>query len=347
VPLFRRVTLEALPLAFPLILGTFTACRDTPLAFGPTAATAHTNAADLFTALQERFTDVQRTPKFAAARSALARAALTPSRIYNDTTVWTTMTPDGQRALVLAGTFADNHYRFSAHPSVPPPQHLGDARHEMRLTRVDRDQYEWNTSVSNALGAITADDIAHVLASMLSTAATNTPDNIRAGYQTTFPATTAVLSRLFSLDVIRITPLGDSTSAVTLGISLHPDRLAARHPAYAAYIEKYVSPARARLTLMDHAGTVWWTMQGIKNTLTVTFRATYDGHLAPLTGPARPLPDSLTLRSDLHVKIWIFGVTINNLLSQFTVLHPRTSAAGSWYSNASPSGTSPSPPIAS
>src|SRR5829696_10312843 len=84
--------LRATTLAAALIGGS--ACRDVGPAFGPSIPAARANAEGLFGGIAQRFTNVQRNPKFAVARGKLGKNALTPSVIYNDTSVWTQMSSD-------------------------------------------------------------------------------------------------------------------------------------------------------------------------------------------------------------------------------------------------------------
>jgi hypothetical protein len=107
------------------------ACHDTPTAFAPAGATeaARTNANGFFTALEERFTNVQRSPRYAVARRTMARDAFAPSRVIDDTTVWNGTDPANDlRSLTVRGTFTDNRYILNddrvapVHPARPPRQ---------------------------------------------------------------------------------------------------------------------------------------------------------------------------------------------------------------------------------
>src|SRR5215211_3131060 len=82
------------------------ACRDVGPAFGPTIPAARTNAEQLFGGIAERFTNVERNPKFRIARGKLGKYALTPSAIFNDTSVWTAIGPGSTRTVTIEGEFA-------------------------------------------------------------------------------------------------------------------------------------------------------------------------------------------------------------------------------------------------
>ena len=94
------------------------ACRDVGPAFGPTIPAARANADGLFGGIAQRFTNVQRNAKFTVARGKLGKNALTPSAIYNDTSVWTAMGNDGTRTVTVEGGFLNNRYFFAAKPGA-------------------------------------------------------------------------------------------------------------------------------------------------------------------------------------------------------------------------------------
>ena len=106
-----------------------------------------------------------------------------------------------------------------------------------------------------------------------------------------------------------------------LDLDRHAAGLDATYPAYAAYLRKYVSPAKLRFSLSDSASGAWFELALNHDVVTMDFRATRDGHFAPLTGAVRPMPDSLQLLSDIHGKVWIFSVGMSELLADFTVIH--------------------------
>jgi hypothetical protein len=251
----------------------------------------------------------------------MARAALSPSRIYDDTAVWTDTTPAGRRDLLTAGTFAGDHYVFTPQPVVPPPSRLGDGRHDIQLGRLAPGQYEWTTDVLSAVGPITGEDLARITTSMLASAATHTDGDLRAGALATFPHAASVLTRLYSFDSLQRTPLDDGSAALRLVFGVHPDRLKPTHPHFAAFLDKYVGRSRIHCIFLEQDTTRWFEFDVDHDHVTLALRATRDGHLAPSSGAARPIPDSLTLRSDLHTKSWIFGVGLSNLLASFTIVH--------------------------
>src|SRR5205823_7896241 len=94
-----------------------TACGGAIGALGTTPTAARTSADVMFSALAARFEDVQRPPKFAEARNKLGRWALTPSKLMNDTVVWTHMA-DSARTLTLSGSLVNARYNITPHAVV-------------------------------------------------------------------------------------------------------------------------------------------------------------------------------------------------------------------------------------
>ncbi len=231
------------------------------------------------------------------------------------------MPPDGPHTVAISGHFAGNHYILALVPDAPAPTHFADARHVIRLTQLAHNQYEWSTSVEQTLGPITADDLDRVAGSMLTTAATTPGPALAAESRTTFPRAAAALGKMFSIDTVATTPHDDGSATIHLAYGIHANTLQPTYPAFAAYLRKYVSPARLRFSLTDATAATWFDLLLNHDEITIDLRATRDGHLAPLTGPIRPMPDSLDLLSDIHGKVWIFSVGMTELLADFTVLH--------------------------
>jgi hypothetical protein len=317
-----------------LLLATTTsvACRDAATAFGPSPATAAANARDVFAAMAMRFTNVQRAPRFARARGKLGRYALTPSKIYDDTSIWLpAATGAGDvRALTLEGSFAGGRYVFVPRAEVPLPSRLGESRHAMRLRRIGDNEYEWATAVDQGVGTgLRAAQLEDVYGALLASAVRHGGDGaVRADYRAAFPRTAAALGQLFSLDGVRTTPAADGSAAVLVTVRLHPERLHARYPAFEQYVTKYVVPSRYHLTLRDGLRARWFDAAADRGVLTVLLRATPDGRMAPLDGPARAMPDSLTLTADFSTHILVFDVGVSDLKAAFVVR--RTAHERGW-----------------
>jgi hypothetical protein len=81
-------------------------------------------------------------------------------------------------------------------------------------------------------------------------------------------------------------------------------------PHLAAYVDKWVTPSRYHVELVDGRGGRWLDARAGKGTLTFRMRLR-GGELLALDGPARPLPDALQLRTDasVHFMLWDVGVS--------------------------------------
>ncbi|MEP6551140.1 MAG: hypothetical protein ABJB95_08145, partial [Gemmatimonadales bacterium] len=77
-----------------LIAAASGACREVAPAFGPNIPLARQNAEEFFYSVGSRFTSIQRPPRVSRARQQFGHYALTPSGVYNDTTVWLSIGPD-------------------------------------------------------------------------------------------------------------------------------------------------------------------------------------------------------------------------------------------------------------
>lgn len=305
--------------AASVILGATAACRDVGPAFGPTIPAARANAEGLFGGIAQRFTNVQRNPKFSVARGKLGKNALTPSLIFNDTSVWTAIGPDDTRSVTVEGEFHNNRYLFSAKPTASVPDSAGDSRHLMVLRRLKDDEFTWLTNVDIAGGTITADDFRNVVSALMKSGERRAPAAVRADYRESFPRTTAALGRLFSLDTLKLVRDVDSATTITLGVRLDPATLRPAMPAFADYLAKYATESRYRAVVTDKRGVRWIEVRGADNFLTLKVR-TLDGHFAPLTGAPRAIPRDLLLESDFTTKILLFHVGYTRMVSELTLI---------------------------
>ena len=309
-------------LAATLVALSASGCRNVAPAFGGTPAEARANADGMLTALEQRFTGVERSPKFARGRAKMFAHALVPSRIYDDTAVWNGTDPaTGLRSLTVIGHFDAGHYRFTDVPlaNAPIPTQLGDARHTIALGKLTGNEYSWSTDVVSDWGTITGPDLIHVLNAILATAATHSESELRTNYRSAFPRTTEALGRLMSLDTIRVSPAGDSSARLTLVCTIHPDQIKQTFPAYSAYLTKYSTPARFSITLVEPDSTRWLEIAQEQNHLTIALRATAAGHLAPFIGPPRAMPASMIVRSSWFEKMSVFTIGMSDLDADFTL----------------------------
>lgn len=325
-PAARRATPIALAVAASLALG---GCRAAVLAYGSNVAAAKANADAFAAALEARFTNVARNPKFSAARMRIARYAFAPSKLGNDTSIWTglrTTRTGVDRDLEVQGGLTGAQYLFAARRSVPMPVRTGDSRHLIALEQLAENDWAWRTRVDNAIGAMPpsrADDITRAL--FLS--AERPAAAVRADYHTMLPRTTAALGRLFTIDSIATVPQGDGSTLVTLEITVSGDRLKRGFPAFAKYIRNYVEPARYRYRLTDRRGADWFDAEARNQLLTVRFRS-HDGQLQPIVGTARRMPDTLQIHVDALAKISVFTVGVTNMQGEF--VHTNNARERGW-----------------
>lgn len=307
------------PVALALVILLTGACRDVGPAFGPTIPAARTNAEQLFGGIAQRFTNVERNPKFRVARGKLGKNALTPSVIYNDTSVWTAMGADNTRTVTVEGEYSANKYVFSAKPTTTMANAPGDSRHTMVLRKIKDDEFDWYTNVDISAGTITASDMKNVVSALMKSAEHRSPNAIRADYRESFPRTTAALGRLLTLDSLRVTNDPDGASTIYLGIRLTPDKIKSTMPAFAQYLDKYATESKYKSVVLDKRGVRWIELAGADNFITLKLRS-IDGHFAPLTGPLRPIPDDLTLDSEFTTKILLFHVGFRKLIGDVDVI---------------------------
>ncbi|HET6761838.1 MAG TPA: hypothetical protein VFH13_07035 [Gemmatimonadaceae bacterium] len=295
-------------------------CRQVAPAFGPNIPGARQNAEEFFYSIGSRFTNIQRPPRIIHARAQFGHYALTPSGIYNDTSIWLAVGPDSTRIFGDEGRFAYDRYIVTARLSNTQPDALTESREIIRLRKLSGNEYEWFTNVDVALGRIGARHISAVLAAALEAGEGRSPAAIRADYTTNFPRTTAALSRLFRIDTLRATPDSEGATTYDLAIRLTPDILKATMPQYAAYIDKYIGKGTYRITLTDKAGARWFDARAANYYVHFKVRSK-GGHFAPLDGAVRPMPEALTIRLDMSMKILIFTVGWTDMRGEFNVIN--------------------------
>ena len=310
----RTSLLLACALALPLA-----ACRESAPAFGSNTDDARQGADQLFTALGDRFNTVYRQPRYNVARIKLAHYALAPSKIYDDTSVWVVRQGADRFILANAGR-QDPHYVIHAEPKVVFPEKPGDARHIIRLRKLVDDEYLWTTDVDFGIGRITAPQFADVLAGLYRATGSHSEALLRANYRAAFPRSSAAFGKMFSIDTLHAEPRADGSALVTFVARIDSDRLKPGYPYFAAILEKYIRPATYHLTFTDRRGARWMEMEAKNFLLSFRFRAR-DGHLVPMDGAARPMPDELIMTGQVFAKVRIFTVGVTDLVADVTWLH--------------------------
>jgi hypothetical protein len=295
-------------------------CDGAARAFGPAPAAARAHVDDFFGGLAVRFVDVQRSPKFATARGKLARHALSPSRLWGDTSVWTAQATNA-RTLELEGRSDGRRYLFRAAPLVAAPDRPGDARHVMRLVSLGAEgEWQWNTAVEHAVGRVRAGDVASAMTLGIAQLARPQAD-LRPVLRGGLPRTAAALGRLLTLEEARSTALADGSRVVEIRARFETARLKATMPAFAAYVDKWIHPSKMAFALTDARGAArWLDLRLGKDVLTIRLRTRADGELLALEGPARPMPDTVQLWSDVRVHYLVFDVGMDELIGEMTTV---------------------------
>jgi hypothetical protein len=242
-----------------------------------------------------------------------------PSKVFEDTAAWTGSS-GAVRLLETQGHYADGRYLLASHPGVPAPRNPADARHLTTLSKLTDGEYRWDTTVDFALGIARPTEIATVLSRLIASGERANEREARAALLAGAPRTAAALGTAFSLDSLRPTPLADGSTEVTLVIAVRSDLLKGRYPAFADYLRKYVEPAQYRALVSDRAGVAYADVSARERLLTIRVR-TMHGQIVALTGPPRPMPDSLVLAADFKTKIKHFTVGFHALSME--LLHAR------------------------
>lgn len=309
-----------------IVLGSASACRGALSAYADSPPAAEQAADDFAAGILLRFSTPERDPSFGYARMRIARYALAPSKLVDDS-VWSKVTP-ARYAVVAHGRYTGGRYVFTARPEVPLPSRLGDSRHAVELDTLPDGDWRWRTQVDHAVGRMTPHAMADILTALMRSAE-RPAEQIRADYRATLPRTTAALGRLATLDTVRTERQADGSTLVTLGIQLAPDRISAAFPNFARFLKKYVSPARYSYVLRDpslpgmHARDRWFVAEADRDLLMLRFRSR-NGVLQPLDGPARAMPRSLALEARASAKVSMFTVGVTELFGRFTFVNTPT-----------------------
>jgi len=295
------------------------ACREVAPAFGPNLPFAKQNADEFFYSVGSRFTNIQRPQRILRARQQFGHYALTPSGIYNDTTIWLSIGPDSARLFGDEGHFAVDRDIVNTALSNEAPDALTESREIVRLRKLSDNEYEWFTNVEVALGRIGAKHIADVLTAALDAGEGKTSAAIRANYTSSFPHTVAALGRLFTIDTLRVTPDAEGATTFDIAIRLTPDILKATMPHYAAYIDKYISKGKYHITLTDKSGAHWFDAAAANYYMHFKVRSK-NGHFMPIEGGIRSMPEELTIQLDMSMKIALFTVGWTDMIGDFELI---------------------------
>lgn len=295
------------------------ACGRGPSAFGETPASARAGATDFFGALALRFGPLTRTAKLEALRPRLVRHSLSPSKIFDDTTLWSSQSGESRTMQVAGGRTTSGGYLLAHRPRVGAPARAGDGRATIQLSRLGDGEFAWHSVDELAVGGTSAASLGAVLVRTFAAIEGMPPYVIRAGYRQALPHTTAALARYITIDSIRSVRQADGASLLDFTIRLDPERLKQTMPHFAKYAREYISPARYRLSLTDRTGALWLEAVARDDVLRLRFR-TLEGMLVPIGVPPRPLPDELHVNLDFFAKVMVFTVGISELTGDLRIV---------------------------
>jgi hypothetical protein len=325
----RRAARESLPrvLATALLIAA-SACADGFRALGNPAA-AEAKATLLLGALATRYLPVERDARYDTARIKLAKAALVPSRVWDDSAVWTARPGPATRVLNIQGGLVGGHYRLEARPALGPATAPGESRHSIALERLGESVFRWDTQVGFAIGAVTGPEVGAVFGALLGAGEGKSATDLRADYRAAFPRAAAAWGRGFSVDSLDLSPGGGpGLTSVTLTIAFHPERLQPTYPAFSQYLDRYLKPAKYHFVLADRSGATLFDIVGRDRAMTLRYRVARGIGLVSLSGVPRPLADTLQLRADASLKVKLFTVGFHNLATDFVIT--RTAHERAW-----------------
>ena len=312
-----------------LMLTALSACGPAAAAsLGDSPDAARLNTRDFFGALALRLGPLTRSERLTVIRPRYVRGSLVPSRIFDDTVVWTRR-EGATRTVVIAGSAtADSRYLLDVRPDAGVPHGVADSRHIMQLRRLGKHLYEWRSSDELAVGDASPAALDLLRRRLLGSGEGRSGLEIRQLWLRGLPRTTAALGRLFAADSVTTTVLPDQTTLVALRISMDATHLAADLPDFARWIDKYGATSRYRMVLEDHDGTPYGLFSLADRVIRIRLR-TRGGVMQPLSGPASSGDiDSLRLRVDVTSKSMVFTVGVSNLL--IDVVPIRTPTERGW-----------------
>ena len=295
-----------------------------------TAGGSRDRVETLFSALGARVKEPVRNPKYDSARVRIANAAFLPGRVFKDTSVWTSAPSESRRLMTVRGWFEDGHYRLHAEHGAPPPAEPAQSRHFINLTRLSEDnEYAWDTEVPYAVGTITAAEIGRFFGAMLSSAEGRDQKSIRLDIEKTLPTASVVLGQLFTIDSIHTTHLADRSTLAAFHVRMHTEGVERKYPNFARYLRAYAIPTRMQFSLTDRDSVSYVNcLAKGDGKLALTLR-TLHGRLIPLAGPARELPDTLTINGELVMKVRGFAVGFHDYHAEMAIV--RTDHERAWH----------------
>jgi hypothetical protein len=293
----------------PLVAST--ACGNAALALGASPTDARSHGGDLLTALALRFGPTERDPVFDALRPKLARHALVPSGVFDDTTAWTSSRGE-VRQVAFAGRRDGNRYRMAVDATPGAPVALADYRGDWRLERLRAGEFEWMAHEELAVGGVSPADLSRAATALFQSLEAAPAGDAAAQARRELPRSAAALGRLFTLEALGLVRDADGATAVRLVASMHTETLRREAPLYTKWLDDVIVPSRFAAAALDETGARWWDVDARDARATIRFRLR-GGDLAPLDGPPREIPDRLRVRTALSSRTGIFRTGVHDL----------------------------------
>jgi len=308
-----------LAFASVLLLGlaTLPACRRAVLALGDTPGEAAHNGGELVGALASRVGPLQRDAAFAVLRPKLSRAALVPSRAFDDPSVWT-RAKGPSRELAFGGARDQGRYRVGTDTTQSALEEPADYSGLIKLTALRPGEYEWRTKEELALGPVLGGDLERAVTELFSTLENVGKGDLRERVRAELPGTAAALAPLLSLEELQVAPSGHRSSSLTLVASMNPAGITKPFPGCSRFLRRHVLPLRFHVTAFDESGSRWWEM-GMRDGRLLLRLNVRGGSLSPLDGPPRRIPRWLRLEIDLTKKAGWFRVGVRGLVAHIAL----------------------------
>ena len=315
--LLHRAHISSVALAL-LLSASAVACRPALDKLGATEAERMQNAEQAFTALAERYVNPVRSPKYKYAKLHITRGWLSPSLAYPDSAIWNHH-DDSTQIIEVFARLQHGSYQMLDRTPIPPMTAAGDARHRILLRPAGDKDWQWDSRVDFAIGSVRSAEFADMVGAMISGAAGKSETELRSELAADLPLTSAAMGRLFSIDSLHSTPLGDGSHAIVLVTRMHADGIRSQYPTFATFFDKYVSTGILRLQLRDKTGATWFFADMRHDIVQFRMRA-QGGHLVPFVGAPRPMPEELVLEIDAFIKVGMFTVGATRLFADLTMV---------------------------
>jgi hypothetical protein len=308
------VPLSCAALALALALGS--GCAEATRSLGDSPGEGRHALGELLGSVAARFGPRERDSAYVELRAKLVRAALVPSRIFDDASAWTTGDGPG-RGTTFGGGITAGRYRIGIVPRAGDPRQLASYRGRLRLDRLAPGAYRWRLHEELAVGPVTGERLDRAFRALLLAAQHETAADLAPILRRQLPRTTIELGNMFTLRGLANHKSADGVTQLDLDATLELEPLSRGYPRYARYLEKYVMPVEMQVVARDHGGYEWWRLTYREGRLRARIHAR-DGRLHPFAGPARRCPRELLVTTDLSTKVGLFRVGVEGLKAQVT-----------------------------